>query len=296
MAFGRLEARVWSQRDINIRTKLGVYESCVITTLLFATETWTTHQRHVRSLERFHHNCLRRLPRISWKSMTPDTEVLERAESLSIRTRLIKIRLRWSGHVSRLDDCRLPKQVFYGELMDHKRPQHKPKKRYKDCLKNDLKDMKIDITNWDKLAADRAAWRKEIYDKGGRLEAEGNSHAKMVRAARKMEDIDLPPGRGTKKDLTCQYCARILLSKAGLVNHLKSHDRNPGLLSCPICNQACRSKSGLTRHINIAHTMDADNQRVDVASPHTCMICNRICKSAAGLKSHIRAHEREAQN
>ena len=46
VAFGRLQARVWSQRDINIRTKLGVYDACVITPLLFASETWTTHQRH----------------------------------------------------------------------------------------------------------------------------------------------------------------------------------------------------------------------------------------------------------
>ena len=82
--------------------------------------------------ERFHQNCIRRILNIGWRSCTPDTVVLERASSASIEQRLILRQMRWAGHVVRMGDGRLPKQLFYGELTRGKRPQDKPRKRCKD--------------------------------------------------------------------------------------------------------------------------------------------------------------------
>ena len=42
-AFGKLEKRVWSDRGIITNAKLSVYEACVLTVLLFGSETWTTY-------------------------------------------------------------------------------------------------------------------------------------------------------------------------------------------------------------------------------------------------------------
>ena len=47
-------------------------------------------------------------------------------------------RLRWSGHVCRLDDGRLPKDIFYGELADAPSPRGRPRLCFKDVLKRDL--------------------------------------------------------------------------------------------------------------------------------------------------------------
>ena len=43
VVFGRLERRVWNDRRLTINTKVDVYMACVVTVLLYATETWTTH-------------------------------------------------------------------------------------------------------------------------------------------------------------------------------------------------------------------------------------------------------------
>ena len=59
VAFGNLESRVWSDRGINIRTKVSVYKTSVLTTLLYSSETWTMHRRHIQWLERFHEECLK---------------------------------------------------------------------------------------------------------------------------------------------------------------------------------------------------------------------------------------------
>ena len=143
-AFGALEKRVWSDRGITMKTKLSVYESCVLTALLYSSETWTTYRRHIQVLERFHQKCLRRILNIKWQSLTPDTIVLQRANTSSLEMLLIRNQMRWAGHVTRMDDVRLPKQIFYGELKSGARPPHKPKKRYKDVIKNNLKALEID--------------------------------------------------------------------------------------------------------------------------------------------------------
>ena len=57
-AFGKLERLVSSDRGITTKTKLSVYESCVLTTLLYSSETWSTYHRHIQGLERFHQKCL----------------------------------------------------------------------------------------------------------------------------------------------------------------------------------------------------------------------------------------------
>ena len=59
---------------------------------------------------------------IKWQDMVPDTEVLTRAGIPSIHTQLQKAQVRWAGHVTRMPDDGLPKQLLYGELCYGDRP------------------------------------------------------------------------------------------------------------------------------------------------------------------------------
>ena len=86
-----------------------------------------------------------------------DREVLERASTPSIHTLLQKAQARWAGHVVRIPDSRLPKQLLYGELCQGKRSVGGQKKRFKDCLKASLKSQNIDLNTWETLAQDRPA-------------------------------------------------------------------------------------------------------------------------------------------
>ena len=83
--------------------------------------------------------CLRKLIKIKWQDKIPDTQVLKKAGMQSMHTVLKLAQLRWTGHVIRMPDERLPKKVFYGELQEGKRSQGGQKKRYKDTLKASLK-------------------------------------------------------------------------------------------------------------------------------------------------------------
>ena len=59
---------------------------------------------------------------ISWQDKIPNSTVLERARFTSMYTLLKQRRMRWLGHVVRMDDGRIPKDLMYGELARGKGP------------------------------------------------------------------------------------------------------------------------------------------------------------------------------
>lgn len=77
-------------------------------------------------------------------------------------TLLKQKRLRWLGHVSGMQEGRISKDLFYGELATGKIPTGRPYTRYKDVCKQDLKDTAIETVNWEQLAADRCTWRSVV--------------------------------------------------------------------------------------------------------------------------------------
>ena len=120
-SFGSLKEKVWERRGISLETKLKVVRAVVLTTLLYGSETWTAYRRHEKQLNHFHLRCLRNLLHNRWQAKVPDTEVLKQANVPSIITTMRKAQLSWAGHVSRMPDDRIPKQLLYGELCHGKR-------------------------------------------------------------------------------------------------------------------------------------------------------------------------------
>lgn len=206
-------------------------------------------------------------------------------------------RLRWSGHVVRLDDDRIPKQMLYGELQIGKRPQSKPKKRYKDSLKDTLSKAGISCINWESQAKDRASWRQQIHKGVAGFEEARVNHAQIKRAARKGDKDVL--ATSTYSFFPCLSCDRLCLSKAGLKSHQRSHIRQPptdysvGIgYVCQKCNKTCKSAGGLKRHFNRMHKDDSNNTQ-PLPGGHMCSLCGFTSRSLAGLKSHVRAHNRK---
>ena len=68
-------------------------------------------------------------------------------------------RLRWLGHMGRMQDQRLPKQLLFGERTAT-RPRHGPKKRWRDLAIPDLQEVGIAERQWLQLAQDHARWHQ----------------------------------------------------------------------------------------------------------------------------------------
>lgn len=120
-AFGKFENRAWSDFNLSLKTKTGIYKTVVLTIFSYSSETWSTYRRHNLFLERFHEKSLRRLVNINWQSYTADTKVLQRTNVASIEKLPICNQIRWTGHLTRMQYGRFPKIHFYRELLEGNR-------------------------------------------------------------------------------------------------------------------------------------------------------------------------------
>ena len=69
---------------------------------------------------------------------------------------LKKHRLRWLGHLARMESHRMPKQLLFGELLK-KRPSHGTKRRWWDMAAADIKTVDINEVEWYELAQEGMA-------------------------------------------------------------------------------------------------------------------------------------------
>ena len=127
-AFGRLRIKVLQHKSISLSTKLKVYNTIVLPSLLYGCETWTLYRRHLRKLEQFHTRSLHSIMWICRQDRASNQEVLQRASTTSIETMVLKAQLRWTGHVIRMDESRILHQPFYGELSQCRRNKADPRR------------------------------------------------------------------------------------------------------------------------------------------------------------------------
>ena len=216
-SFGRLWTKVWGVRGIKQTTKLAVYRAIVLPSLLYGCETWTCYRRHIKQLDQFHLRCLRKILGIHWEDRVTNQEVLRRSGMSGIEALVMTAQLRWSGHVMRLEDDRLPKQIFCSELVRGKRQPGGQKKRYKDVLKCNLKACNIAPPNWTELTQNRSDWRSAVHRGVKDFEEKRLGHLDTKRQARKDRK------RLADKTVTCSVCGRLCASEFGLQSHLRRH-------------------------------------------------------------------------
>ncbi|XP_063597293.1 uncharacterized protein LOC134773974 [Penaeus indicus] len=109
----KLTKRVWENKHVT-QTKMSVNKAFIISTLLYGSKSWINYSLQERKLQVL--RCLPRILRISWQDRVCNNEVLARADLPSMYDLLHQKRLRWLGHVHRMDDGRIPKDLVYGEL------------------------------------------------------------------------------------------------------------------------------------------------------------------------------------
>nr|VZI44044.1 unnamed protein product [Spirometra erinaceieuropaei] len=154
-AFGHFQITVWNRHGLQLSTELKMYKVVFLWTLLYGTETWTVYTKPARRPNHFNLSFPRRILRLRWQDRIPNTDVLERTGILSIYTMLRQMQLRSSSALVRMDEERLPKRLFYGDVATGSRRQGGQILRYKDTLKSSLKRLQINPTNLEDVALHR---------------------------------------------------------------------------------------------------------------------------------------------
>ena len=75
--------------------------------------------------------------------------------------RSLKSRLRWAGHVARMEQSRNAYRVLVVKP-EGKRPLGRPRRRWEDNIRMDLREVGCDSDEWIDLAEDRDQWRAYV--------------------------------------------------------------------------------------------------------------------------------------
>ena len=158
-----LTSRVWTNPKLTMKTKMAVYNACILSSLLYGSETWTMYARQEKRFNTFHLRSLWHILSISWQDKVTNTDVLSCAGLPTMYSLLRQHWLHWFGHVCHMEDGQIPKYVLYGELTSGQRSTGHPQLRYKGACKRDMKALNININSWEDLTTDHTSWRSTLH-------------------------------------------------------------------------------------------------------------------------------------
>ncbi|KAJ4425776.1 hypothetical protein ANN_27401 [Periplaneta americana] len=143
--------------------KVRIYKTVILPVVLYGCETWTLTLREEHRLRVFENKVLRKIFGAKRDEVTGEWRKLHNTElhalysSSDIIRNIKSRRLRWAGHVARMGESRNAYRVLVG------RPEGKrPRCRWKDNIKMDLREVGYDDRDWINLAQDRDRWRAYV--------------------------------------------------------------------------------------------------------------------------------------
>ena len=114
---------------------MKVFNSCVVSTLLYGCETWTLRKIDTEKLDAFERKCFRKMLGISWRDKVRNEEVESRIGQVKKASQKVKERkLSMFGHICRMQDNRLIKLVLMGDMYGT-RKRGRPHRKWLDDIK-----------------------------------------------------------------------------------------------------------------------------------------------------------------
>ena len=118
---------------------MRIFKAVVLSTLLYGSETWVPSASLIKRLQAFIMWCLRVILGVSRWDQKRDTELRLKAGIERVEVTVMRRRLRWLGHLERMDDTRLPKCLLVCRPQAGKCSAGGQKRRWNDVVLGDLK-------------------------------------------------------------------------------------------------------------------------------------------------------------
>ena len=156
--------RLWGAKRLSLATKVRCYRAYVLPILLFGSETWALTKKQSLVLERVHTSCLRQILGVKLSDRHTNVQIRAQCGIVSLATILTAYRLRWLGHVGRMERGRLPHVALFSSLhkVRKRAKRGRPPLRWEDCVAADLRQLGISVEEWEDACQLRSAWRGRL--------------------------------------------------------------------------------------------------------------------------------------
>jgi hypothetical protein len=147
--------------------KVKIYKTIILPVILYGCETWSLTLREEHRLRVFENRVLRRIFGPKRDEVTGEWRKLHNEELHNLYSypdiiRQVKSRqMRWVGHVARMGEERKVYKVLAGKP-EGKRPLGRPRHRWEDGIRMDLREIGLGGVDWIRLAQDRDRWRAVV--------------------------------------------------------------------------------------------------------------------------------------
>ena len=145
-------------RGISLSNRGHGYNACVRSVLLHASETWPVTAIDIAGLRRTDHAMIRWICSSKIVDRDPLDELRSRLGLASIDNVLRWNRLRWFGHLQRMNVDSWPRKIE-SFAAPGSYPPGRPRKRWLDCINEDLKHTGLHP----EMASNRNLWRQRIH-------------------------------------------------------------------------------------------------------------------------------------
>jgi hypothetical protein len=158
-------SKLMRSRTISRRLKCTLYKTLIRPVVTYGSETWCMTVEHERQLACFERKILRKI-----YGPVQDNNIWRIRYNHELKAlygepdivRFIKIgRLRWAGHVTRMDDGRVPSRLL-NATPEGRRTQGGQRKRWLDAVNRDAR--LLGIADWRRAAQNRTTWRQNLRD------------------------------------------------------------------------------------------------------------------------------------
>ena len=134
-----------------------IFNSCVRSVMLHASETWAPTADDMRRLSRNDNAMVRWICSTRLSDRVSSEHLRNRLAICSIEDAVSWSRLRWHGHVQRMSEENWSKKILDLEVHGQT-PRGRPRKRWEENVREDIKNRRL----WNVNIQDRDEWRNSI--------------------------------------------------------------------------------------------------------------------------------------
>jgi hypothetical protein len=145
----------------------NVNKTIILPVVWYGCETWSLTLREEHRLRAFENRILRRKFGPKRNEVTGEWRKLHNEElhilysSPDIIRQVKSRRMRWAGHVTRMEEERKVYKVLVGKP-EGRRPLGRPRRGWENGVRMDLREIGFEGVDWIRLAQDRDRWRAVV--------------------------------------------------------------------------------------------------------------------------------------